>query len=203
MKYQWISKNVTGHSLRDRCEALEVSGAGYCQWRKGLSSKRRSEDAAFKAAIEKIHEQAKGRYGHRPVHQHLREEAVSCGRDRTLRLMKELGLEGKPKKRDQPVGTESGHAFGDAPNLLKEIGKPEKMDQVRVADTTCLYTQQGWKYLATVMDLYRRRILGWSLSKNNDTTLVSRALKNAVTTRGELPEGGGASQRPGQHLRQS
>ena len=120
-----------------------MGGAGYCQWRKGLSSKRRSEDAAFKAAIQKIHEQAKGRYGHRPVHQHLREEAVSCGRDRTLRLMKELGLEGKPKKRDQPVGTESGHAFGDAPNLLKEIGKPEKMDQVRVADTTCLYTPTG------------------------------------------------------------
>jgi len=189
MKYQWISKNVAGDSLGDLCEALEVSRAGYHQWRKGRDSRRRSEDEGFKAAIEKIHEQATGHYGHRPMHMHLREESVSCGRDRTLRLMKELGLQDGQKKRYKPVGTESGHGFGYAPNLLKEIGKPENINQIWVADTTYLYTRQGWKYLATVMDLYSRRILGWSVSKNNDTALVGQALENAVGTRGELPEG--------------
>ena len=189
MKYQWISKNVAGDSLGDLCEALEVSRAGYHQWRKGRDSKRRREDETLKAAIEKIHEQAKGRYGHRPIHQHLREGSEGCGRDRTLRLMRELGLQGKQKKRYQPVGTESRHSFGHAPNLLKEIGNPENIDQVWVADTTYLCTHLGWKYLATVMDLCSRRILGWSVSANNDTRLVSQALENAVGTRGELPEG--------------
>ena len=123
------------------------------------------------------------------MHMHLREEQVTCGRDRTLRLMKELGLQEQQKKRYKPVGTDSAHDFGYAPNLLKEIGKPGSIDQVWVADTTYLYTQQGWKYLATVMDLYSRRILGWSVSKSNDTALVSRALENAVGTRGGIPEG--------------
>lgn len=175
--------------MRDLCEALEVSGAGYHQWKKGLYSRRRGEDQALKVAIQKIEKQARGRYGHRPMHWHLREERVVCGRDRTLRLMRELGLQGKQKKRYKPIGTQSGHGFGYVPNLLKEIGKPEKMDQVWVADTTYLYTHQGWKYLATVMDLCSRRILGWSVSKNNDTALVLAALENAASTRGELPEG--------------
>ena len=189
MKYQWISKNVAGHSPGDLCEALEVSRAGYHQWRKGRDSRRRGEDEVFKGAIEKIHAQVKGRYGHRPMHLHLRDEQVRCGRDRTLRLMKELGIQGKQKKRYKPVGTDSAHDFGYAPNWLKEIGKPERVDQVWVADTTYLYTRQGWKYLATVMDLYSRRILGWSVSETNDTALVLQALENAVDTRGELPEG--------------
>ena len=98
--------------------------------------------------------------------------------------MKELGIEGIQKKGFKPLGTDSNHQFGYSPNLLKELGQPERCNQVWVSDTTYLRSEEGWCYLATVMDLYSRRIIGWSVSKQNDSSLVCEALRGAILTRG-------------------
>ena len=99
--------------------------------------------------------------------------------------MKELGIEGIQKKGFKPLGTNSRHGLGYAPNLLREMGHPTQCDEVWVSDTTYLRTETGWCYLATVMDLCSRRIVGWSVWKRKDTALVCEALRGAILTRGK------------------
>lgn len=179
-----MDANSPEFTVEDMCECLDVSRSGYYAWKERKPSARAQEDCSHKERIRAVHKKAKGRYGHRPIYEHLKDDEVACGRDRTLRLMKEMGIEGIQKKGFKPLGTNSNHLFGYSPNLLKELGTPTVVDQVWVADTTYLKTQDGWRYLATVMDLFSRRIVGWSLSACNDSTLVRQALRAAVLTRG-------------------
>lgn len=187
MKYSFIDQHRKEHEVVELCEALEVSPSGYYRWHGGGLSLREKEDQQHKEIIGELYERACGHYGHRPIYHHLLEDGINCGRDRTLRLMKELGLEGVQKKRYKPQGTDSKHDFGYSANLFKELGNPTNCNEVWVADTTYLPTRDGWMYLATVMDLFSRRILGWSISWHNDTDLVCEALKAAVLTRGNIP----------------
>ena len=103
--------------------------------------------------------------------------------------MKEMGMEGVQKKRFKPMTTDSNHLLGYSPNLLKAYGKPTNINQAWVADTTYLLTRKGWRYLATVMDLFSRRIIGWSISDKNDASLVCKALRAAIISRDALPRG--------------
>ena len=185
MQYRIIYENRDRFSVREMCECFGLSRSGFYDWQLRSPSQRRIEDAAHKIRITELHRQAGGRYGHRPIYHHLKEEGIACGRDRTLRLMKELGIEGIQKKGFKPLGTNSRHGLGYAPNLLRELGQPSQCDEVWVSDTTYLRTELGWCYLATVMDLYSRRIVGWSVSSRNDTELVSTALQGAILTRGK------------------
>jgi len=190
MKFEFISQNVGQYPLNELCQALEVAPSAYHANRTRQPSARASEDARLKQEILEIHQQAEGEYGHRPVHQHLVEDlGLECGRDRTLRLMQELGVAGTRSPRYKPQGTDSAHDFGYHPNRLKEHGKPAGADEVWVADTTYLKVESRWMYLATVMDLHSRRILGWSVSEKNDAPLVCQALENAQGTRGDLRRG--------------
>lgn len=184
MKYQFIEAHAETLDVIDLCGALEVERSAYYAWRKAGPSARKLEDEEIKAELSAIDQQSKGREGHRPYQYHLRDRGVQCGRDRTLRLMKELGISGIQQKGFKPIGTDSNHHYGYSPNLLKEHGTPSECDEVWVADTTYLKTVNGWMYLATVMDLFSRRLIGWSVSEHNDTALVLRALTAAVLTRG-------------------
>ena len=103
--------------------------------------------------------------------------------------MNQMGLKSLQKKRFKPLGTDRKHCFGYSANLLKEIGKPASLNEVWVADTTYLLTDEGWQYLATIMDLFSRRVIGWSIFSSNDTALVFQALRVAAIHRGKLPEG--------------
>ena len=185
MQYKFISESCAEFSIAEMCDCFGLSRSGYYDWSGRGPSQREREDATHKNLIHELHKQSKGRYGHRPIYHHLREEEISCGRDRTLRLMKELEIEGIQKKGFKPVGTNSRHEYGYAPNLLKELNTPSRCDQVWVADTTYLRIEGSWCYLATVMDLFSRRIIGWSVSSHNDTELVSQALRGAVLIRGK------------------
>jgi transposase InsO family protein len=186
MKLEFIRQNAGKYPLKELCEALEVAPSAYHASRTRKPSARATEDAILKEEILEIYKRAKGRYGHRPMHGHLRER---CGRDRTLRLMRSMEITGQPLRRYRPQCTDSAHTYGYSPNRLKEHGAPTRCDQVWVTDTTFVRIQKGWIYLATVMDLYSRRIVGWSVSAKNDTALVSRALENAHQTRGQLRPG--------------
>lgn len=184
MQYCFIRDHRDCFAVDEMCECLDLSRSSYYDWLGRSPSERAIENETFKTRIQALHRKAKGRYGHRPIYEHLRDEQLSCGRDRTLKLMKELGIEGVQKKRFKALCTDSNHNFGYSPNLLKQLGKPERCDQVWVADTTHLKVEEGWCYLATVMDLFSRRIVGWSVSSHNDANLVCRALEAAVLTRG-------------------
>lgn len=190
MRLRFIESNKSSYPVDEMCESLEVGRSGYYAWQGRGPSERSLEDEGFKQRIGELHKKSKRRYGYRPIYHHLKDEELDCGRDRTLRLMSEMGIEGLQKKSFKPLGTDSRHTFGYSPNLLRELGHPDRCDQVWVADTTYLRTEEGWSYLATVMDLFSRRIIGWSVSDHNDATLCCKALQAAVLTRGgQLPEG--------------
>lgn len=184
MRFQCIKRNEAAFPVSEMCECFEVSSSGYYAWRNRKPSARAEDDAGYKERIGALHKKSKLRYGHRPIYHHLREEGLECGRDRTRRLLKEMAIEGEQKQSFKPLGTDSGHDFGYSPNLLKELGKPTRCNEIWVADTTYLRIDGGWTYLATVMDLFSRRIIGWSVSDHNDAALCCRALQAAVMTRG-------------------
>ncbi|MEM6717463.1 MAG: IS3 family transposase [Cyanobacteria bacterium P01_C01_bin.147] len=190
MKHGFIEEHREEFRLAEMCEVLEMSRGGYYARSGREPSERERADVVIKQHIESIFLKARGRYGYRPIWEHLKEEGIECGRDRTLRLMKELGIAGSQQSGFKPVGTESNHHFGYHANVLKELGTPEHPDQVWVSDTTYLPTVHGWRYLATVMDLYSRRVIGWKLSASNDAQLVTDALNNAIGTRGGNIEAG-------------
>ena len=190
MQYHFIKEQVSHYSVCELCECFGFSRSGYYDWLARGLSKRRKEDAVYKEAIGDVHKRAKGRYGYRPIYHHLQETGHNCGRDRVRRLMNDMGIKGLQKKRFKPLVTDSNHGFGYSPNLLRELGKPERCDQVWVADTTYLRTHCGWTYLATVMDLYSRRIVGWSVSSSNNGALVCEALRSAAMTRNGQLTGG-------------
>lgn len=186
MKLEFIHQNMGEYPLKELCEALEVAPSAYHASQTRQPSARATEDAALKQEILEIHEHCQGRLGHRLMYGRVRDR---CGRDRTLRLMRSLDIAGKQERKYRPQGTDSAHDFGYSPNRLKENGPPSRCDEVWVSDTTYLKVRNGWMYLATVMDLYSRRIVGWSVSARNDTRLVSQALENAHQTRGKTEEG--------------
>jgi transposase InsO family protein len=185
MQYQFIKDNRSHYPVDEMCECFSLKRSGFYSWLNREPSARSHTDQLLKERILGVHQLAKGRYGHRPIHAHLKEDGHNCGRDRTLRLMQELRIAGCQKKGFKPIGTDSKHNFGYSANLLKQLGKPTAVDQVWVADTTYLRVNNHWCYLATVMDLFTRRIIGWSVSDSNNTALVSSAFKAAVLTRGK------------------
>ena len=190
MPYQFIKAHDCEFRIDEMCECLDQSRSGYYSWSNREPSARAKEDAMYKERIQELYDQSKKRYGHRPIYHHLKDEELDCGRDRTLRLMQEAGIAGVQKRGFKPLGTDSNHNFGYSENLLKVLGKPTDLNQVWVADTTYLRIENGWCYLATVMDLCSRRLLGWSVSDSNDTSLVCQALECAAFTRGgKIPKG--------------
>ena len=183
MKYEFIDIHRAAFKVSEICECFDIKPSGYYAWKKREPSARSLADAAHAKRIEELHEASKKREGHRVIHDHLKDESIACGRDKTLRIMQDLGLAGIQKKSFKPQGTDSNHTLGYSPNLLKAQGMPQACDQVWVCDTTYLMTDKGWNYLATVMDLFSRRIIGWEVSECNDADLVRKALYKASQTR--------------------
>lgn len=189
MTYRFIRDNASEFGVELLCEALCVSRGGYYQWLGRRPSARAKQDEAIKERIDYYHRKSDESFGYRMIHDYLRDERIDCGRDRTLRLMRKMGIQGCQARRFKPLGTDSDHDYGYAANLLGEISETEGLDQVWVADTTYLKIRSGWLYLATVMDLHSRRIVGWSVSDRNDADLVCEAMRNATLTRGVLRSG--------------
>jgi putative transposase len=191
MQYQFIESHQKDYCVEEMCECLDLGRSGYYAWSTRAPSERSVEDRQLKNRIQRWYELCDGRCGHRPIHKYLKDDdQLDCGRDWALRLMRELGLAGVQHKRFKPLGTNSNHGYGYCPNLLRAEGPPQRPDQVWVADTTYLRIHGGWCYLATVMDLCSRRIIGWSVSARNDSKLIEEALRCAMFTRGgQIPEG--------------
>jgi putative transposase len=173
------------HAILTLCLHLEVSASGYYDWqrRRLCPGPRALEDQALVHEIVQIHARSRETYGAPRVEQELRKKGRCHGRNRVARLMKQKDLCGRQKGRYRVQTTDSNHDQPIAPNRLAEAPKATKPNQLWVADITYIETKEGWLYLAAILDLYSRRIVGWAMSPRIDTTLVLKALAMALLHR--------------------
>ncbi len=177
MRYACIDRRRSDYPVRLMCQALQVSASGYYAWRVRPESRRSQVDRQLTQVIRAVHAESEGTYGSPRIHAELNEEGIRCGRAKVARLMRKTGLKGCPKRRFK-VTTRSGLARAE--NLLDQDFSAEMPNQRWASDITYIWTGQGWLYLAVVMDLYSRRIIGWSMSRRNNRHLVLNALTMAL-----------------------
>jgi putative transposase len=173
------------YSILALCSNLEVSPSGYYDWlnRRTCPSPRTVENQALAKAIDTLHAQSRQTYGSPRMVQELRKEGRRHGRNRIARLMKQAGLCGRQKGRYRVQTTDSNHDQPIAPNRLAQAPKATAPNELWVADITYIQTQEGWLYLAGILDLYSRKIVGWAMSDRIDTPLVLKALAMALLHR--------------------
>ena len=173
------------YSILALCSILEVSPSGYYDWlnRRTCPGPRAAENQALAKAIGTLHGQSRQTYGSPRIVQELRKEGRHHGRNRIARLMKQAGLCGRQKGRYRVKTTQSNHDQPIAPNRLAQAPKATAPNQLWVADITYIPTQEGWLFLAAILDLYSRKIVGWAMSERIDTALVLRALRMALLHR--------------------
>lgn len=164
------------------CKVLEVTRSGYYHYLKNRYSQRKLENKAITELIHKIWEQSHRLYGYRRVHAELRSQGVYCNRKRVLRLMKKINIAAKKKKKFKRT-TNSSHSNYISPNLLNQNFRVNSPNEVWVADITYISTYEGWLYLAVVLDLYSRKVVGWSMSNTMTSKLVIDALEHAIIDR--------------------
>ena len=171
------------YPVKSLCEVLKVSRSGYYQWRTVPNSVRARQEALMQERIAQIHRASRGTYGSPRVAAVLRKEGHSIGRHRVARLMRETGLQGRQRRRYRVRTTDSNHDQPVAPNRLKVADRPTRIDEVWVSDITYVPTQEGWLYLAGVLDLYSRRLIGWAMGSGLETALPLAALLMALRHR--------------------
>ncbi len=186
MKYACIERRREDYPVGMMCRLLRVSRSGYYAWRARPESVRTQGDRELLPRIRQVHEQSKGVYGSPRVHAELVAGGVQVGRHKVARLMRLARLRGCPKRRFR-VTTQADPSHPKAENLLRRDFSADAANQRWAADITYIPTQEGWLYLAVVMDLYSRRIVGWSMSRWISRRLVLSALRMAIE--GRQPEG--------------
>jgi transposase InsO family protein len=170
-------------NVRQLCHAMKVSRSGYYAWCTRPQSQRAKEDAMLAVKVAEAHELSQKRYGSPRVQDALKAEGFAVSRKRVIRLMQEQGLVGRPKRMFVAT-TDSEHKLEVAPNLLKRDFKASAPNQRWVGDITYLRTPEGWLYLAVIIDLYSRYVVGWAVSPVIDRHLVVAALDMASKRRG-------------------
>jgi len=175
------------HSIEILCDVLGVSRSGYYRWKAGPSSKRKRQDAQLASRIAVHHRKSRGNYGSPRILAELRAEGLETSRRRCLRLMREQGLQGKKRHRRKPRTTDSRHGQPVAPNILPLIEKPTAPNQAWATDITYIETGEGWLYLAVILDLWSRRVVGWACAPTMASTLVLAALQDALRRRQPKP----------------
>ena len=164
------------------CRALRVSPSGYYAWRGRRESQRRREDRHLLAQIEGVFTRSKGRYGSPRVHRVLRDRGARCARKRVARLMRQHGLRAGRARRFRAT-TDSAHARPVAENVLERQFEVEVPNARWAGDITHVWTREGWLYLAVVLDLHSRRVVGWSMRETLHRALVIDALEMALAAR--------------------
>jgi putative transposase len=168
------------------CRRYQVSRSGFYAWLARDGSQRRRNDEALGAEIARIHRDSRGSYGSPRVHEQLKRLGIKCSNKRVARLMREQGLRGRASTLYRRSG--GVHQFFEKTgNARLEQPAPSRTDPIWVGDLTYLRLGKHWRYLATVMDLFSRRIIGWTLACNRTTEVTLRALKRAITLRNPRP----------------
>jgi putative transposase len=174
--------------VRAMCRALNVSPSGYYAFHSRPKSARAVEDEKLEAQIQTIHESSKQRYGSPRITAELKANGTKVSRKRVARLMNDAGISASaPRKFVQT--TDSNHDLPIAPNLLERDFSPSKANSTWAGDITYVWTTTGWMYLAVILDLFSRKVIGWAIADNMETELCLKALEMALKNRkidGEL-----------------
>lgn len=182
MRYACIEQHRDQFSLVLMCRALQVSRSGYHAWRRRERSEKKAAEQRLRVSIRSIHRQSKQRYGSPRVHAALQAEGVRVSRKTVERMMRADGLRAKGKRRFC-ITTTSDSAHPVAENLLNREFTAERPNEVWVGDITYIPTREGWLYLAVILDLFSRRVVGWAMQETLEATLSIHALAMALWRR--------------------
>ena len=176
-------------NLTEACRALGVSRSGYHADRRKHRRQRHAEDAVLASAVRAAFQVGRNAYGSPRIRKELQRKGLNSSTRRISRLMRQQGLRVRQKRRFVPRTTITDKASPIAPNHLLKAPAPQRLNQVWVTDITYLHTDEGWLYLAAEMDLYSRRIIGWSTHDTLATLLPAKALEKALAARGANLQG--------------
>lgn len=171
------------HPVRRLCELLAVSRSGYYRWQARRLTKRQRDDTHLAAQLAAAHTRSRQNYGAPRLVAELRAAGTAISKRRCARLMKACGLQGRKKHRRRPRTTDSRHAHEPAENLLAKTMAPTGPNQTWVTDITYIETAEGWLYLAALLDVWSRRIVGWACGPTLHVSLVLTALQAALRQR--------------------
>lgn len=181
MRYAWIRAHRDSYPVLMMCECLKVSGSGLYAAQKRSCSARSRSSAQLRTQIEAVQRQHRGRYGRRRMHWELTQaQARPISERRVGRLMRESGWQCRLRRRHRVVTTDSKHEHPIAPNVLERDFRAQAPDQKWVADLTYVPTAEGWLYLALIVDLFSRKIVGWAMSASMQVDLTLAALYLAL-----------------------
>jgi putative transposase len=183
MKYAFISAHASEYLVKRMCQALKVTRSGYYAWYKRPPSKREQANQALLEQIRKIYQTSRKTYGSPRIHAYLRRRGWLCGHNRVARLMHLHGIVARRMHRCYPVTTQRQPGVIPAPNLLNRDFSADQPNQKWVTDITYIDTAEGWLYLASVIDLFSRKVVGWAMSDRIDSVLATDALRMAQNTR--------------------
>ena len=172
--------------MKIMCRVLHVSQGGYYAWLRRQQEPPRPREGAnqqLSDQIQTVFRRSRGTYGSPRIHAELRAKGWACSRNRVARLMKQAGIAAKRRKLHKVSTTDSKHSYPVAPNLLNRQFSAEQPNQKWLTDITYIPTKEGWLYLATVLDVCSRRVVGWAMDKTMDEELVERALQMAAAHR--------------------
>lgn len=181
MRFQFIHDHRDEFRIIRMCKVLEVSPSGYYAWRDRPPSKREMANRTLYKRIEAVYNENSGVYGSPRIYSEL-EDQIACSKNRIARLMRLRGLRAK-QSRCFKTTTKRNKRHPVAPNLLKRDFAADRPDQKWLADITYIATQEGWLYLAAILDLYTRRIVGWAMSDRMTSDLTLTALEMALSQR--------------------
>ena len=177
-----MAEHCSDYPITVLCQTLEVSQSGYYAWKSREPSQHCREDARLSADIQQIFLEHRQVYGSPRIHALLKARGIPCSRKRVVRLMQTLGLSAQTKKRRKPT-TRSNPAARFAPNRLKREFAASWPNQKWVTDTKAVDTAEGWLYLAVILDLFSRLVVGWAMAATEDSALVELALRMALASR--------------------
>lgn len=180
MSFRFIEDHRDAYPVRLMCAVLEVSPAGYSAWRDRPVSERTKSDASLLAAIRQVHQDSSGRYCSPRVHAILRKQGRGASRGRIEQLMHRHGVRAIMASPRRGRTTDSRHDLPIAPNLIARDFTAPAPNRVWLADITYIPTAEGWLYLAAVMDLFSRKIIGWAMQDHMQVELASAALTMAI-----------------------
>ncbi len=182
MIYRFIREHTGEFAVERMCHVFHVSRSGYYQWVKREPSLRFERDLVLKKEILKIYFEGRGYYGSPRIHRKLAKNGFHCGKKRVERLMRELSIRARQKKKYK-VTTDANHKLPVAQNHLNRQFAVSQPNKRWVSDITYIYTDEGWLYLAVIMDLFSRKIVGWAMEKRLTKDLIIKALKMALKRR--------------------
>ncbi|HSN22621.1 MAG TPA: IS3 family transposase [Methylomicrobium sp.] len=182
LRFSFIDNEKKAYPLNVLCKVMQVSRSGYYHWKKRGPSAREQERTQLIPRVRGLHQESKATYGSRRIAQELKALGFRCGKHKAGTLMKLAGVAAKQRKRFKAT-TDSNHQLPVAPNLLNRRFSVTTPNCVWVGDITYVWTSEGWLYLAVVIDLYSRRIVGWSMNKCISRLLVMDALAMAIWRR--------------------